>query len=438
MSATLASIVIPTRNRREVVLRTLSALDAQDAGATVFDVIVVANGCTDGTADAVRATRYGFRCCVVELDTAGASLARNAGAQAGKGALLVFLDDDITVVPGFVRAHLSAHASAGDRTTRARVAIGYLATALQPPGDRFAIALRAWWEAMFDRMRMPGHRAAYSDLLSGNCSLPRALFEQVGGFDLALRCHEDYELGYRLIEAGASFVFVEAAMGRHFDETRLARACWRKREEGRADVFLARKHSALRTGLPLAHTRTIKQRVLRWLAFNWPAGGAALTHALAATLPLLERTGATMTWGRVLYAIFGYWYARGLADVLPAHADLQQLMHGAWDEVRTRDAGPLIDLSEGLEAAAARLDRLRPDSARLVVGRTVVGQVDWRPGSERLAGRHLAPLLAHSYALDYVRALLTEGRLRLDEMGAPSRPAPAPPGTGSTLAALRS
>ena len=109
-----------------------------------------------------------FRVRVLEQPHRGPAAARNRGAAAATGDLLIFLDDDIEVLPGFVAAHVEAHA------TPDSVAIGYLPPQLQGRRDLFSVMLRAWWEAMFERMRDPGHRFAYSDLLSGNFSLSRS------------------------------------------------------------------------------------------------------------------------------------------------------------------------------------------------------------------------------------------------------------------------
>ena len=37
---------------------------------------------------------------------------------------------------------------------------------------------------------------------------------------------------------------------------------------------------------------------------------------MTALLPPLDAIGATSSWLRVLYAVFGYWYERGLADAV--------------------------------------------------------------------------------------------------------------------------
>ena len=51
------AIIIPTRNRRDVLLRCLRAIAAQELPPSAFEVLVVDDGSTDGTADLVSAER---------------------------------------------------------------------------------------------------------------------------------------------------------------------------------------------------------------------------------------------------------------------------------------------------------------------------------------------------------------------------------------------
>ena len=406
----LASVVIPTHNRLGAVRRTIDSLTRQTCGPERYEIVVAANACTDGTLDWLRGLDLPCMLRVIDLPAPGAAAARNAGAGAARGAVLIFVDDDVTVAPEFVAAHLAAHGVDGTSATGSlplRAAIGYLPAALQPDGDFFAIALRGWWEAMFDRMREPGHRFAYTDLLTGNFSMPREHFARLGGFDERYRCHEDYELGYRLIQAGAAFVFVQGAWGLHADHTRLDRACWRKREEGRADVQLGIQHPALRSGLLMTRRQSRKQRLLRSLAFHAPWVGDRLAAGLGRVLPALEAAGARASWRRVLYGIFGYWYERGLADAAGTPAALRRLAPG---DAAGGNAGLDLDVSD-LDLAEHRLDTKRPDAATLRMGSRVFARVAPQPGSERLAGRHLRPTLAGQVHWAYVRALIDAGRI---------------------------
>src|SRR5690348_1955370 len=60
------SVVVPTFNRREVVLRTLETLSAQDFARDQYEIVVVVDGSTDGTAAAVRSVEVSCALSVVE------------------------------------------------------------------------------------------------------------------------------------------------------------------------------------------------------------------------------------------------------------------------------------------------------------------------------------------------------------------------------------
>jgi glycosyltransferase involved in cell wall biosynthesis len=104
------SIIIPAHNEEEFLPLTLDALNRQTYPR--FESIVVTNGCTDGTADAVRG-----RCDqLFELEERGLGPARNLGAAKARGELLLFLDADTILEPNaleIVAAKFKRHHSAG-------------------------------------------------------------------------------------------------------------------------------------------------------------------------------------------------------------------------------------------------------------------------------------------------------------------------------------
>ena len=60
------SVIIPTHDRRHLVLRLLSALARQRVEPGAFEVIVVVDGASDGTAEALRSEHWPFPLRVVE------------------------------------------------------------------------------------------------------------------------------------------------------------------------------------------------------------------------------------------------------------------------------------------------------------------------------------------------------------------------------------
>jgi len=98
----MLSVVIPAHNEADWIGRCLDALLAQTLPPADWEVIVVANGCTDRTAERVRsyAPRFAARAqrldCleVVEGSKPGAL---DAGDAAARGALRVYLDADVVL-----------------------------------------------------------------------------------------------------------------------------------------------------------------------------------------------------------------------------------------------------------------------------------------------------------------------------------------------------
>lgn len=104
----LASIVIPAHNEESVLQRCLDELLASTASEEL-DVIVVANGCTDGTAAIAR--RHGVR--VIETPVPGKANALRLGDAACTTFPRVYLDADVVLSTDSVRALVEAAARPG-------------------------------------------------------------------------------------------------------------------------------------------------------------------------------------------------------------------------------------------------------------------------------------------------------------------------------------
>jgi len=99
------SVVIPAHNDEGTIAATVeSALAQRFEGG--FEVIVVNDGSTDGTAEALR--RFGDRIKVVAQENRGMSGARNAAARNSTGNYLAFLDADDEWLPEKLAKTVSA------------------------------------------------------------------------------------------------------------------------------------------------------------------------------------------------------------------------------------------------------------------------------------------------------------------------------------------
>lgn len=103
---TCISVIVCTYNREEYLYRTLEHIARNDFPAGDYEIVLVDNNSTDGTAEQCRRFRrdypaVAFRCF---RETAqGLSFARNRGIAEARGEILVFLDDDAFMEKDYLR-----------------------------------------------------------------------------------------------------------------------------------------------------------------------------------------------------------------------------------------------------------------------------------------------------------------------------------------------
>ena len=288
MTVPALGIVVPTLDRRESVLRLLHALESQTVAATDFEVVVVVDGSTDGTAEAVDAHRAPFAIRRVSLQRSGLAAARNAGARATSAPIVQFLDDDMEPSPGMIAAHLERHRR-GD-------ALGVVGAApiVVPPDASPIVRYRArGFGRKLDRLAGRRDELAFNDVYGGNVSFVRETFLAAGGYDETFRAygHEDYELSLRLTRAGHRFVYEPDALAQqHYDKT-LRELAADVASEGRTAVVFARKHPDVLSALPLGgfgrRSASVRSRLwfLAWLdAFTGAIGERLLANVERAEL----------------------------------------------------------------------------------------------------------------------------------------------------------
>lgn len=207
MGALKLSIVVPTRNRRDLLRRTLPTLLHQDLPSDEYEVVLVSDGSNDGTVDYLATIVAPVALRVLDRPRGGLARARNAGIAAARGDVILLMDDDMLCRPTLAREHLAAHVGGASR-----VACGPTLTA---PESRPGLATeyaRAWYDAYATRLTHEGHaRSEYDVWVTSNCSAPRALLLAHGGYDEQFLYSEDAELAIRLWRAGVPFRFLPTA-----------------------------------------------------------------------------------------------------------------------------------------------------------------------------------------------------------------------------------
>lgn len=202
----MISLVVPAYNEERYLPRLLDSVDAaaaawRDSGGGELEVIVADNGSTDGTARLA-----GERGCRVAPATVRAiAAARNAGARAARGEILVFVDADARIHPQTfleISRLLSDPGTIGGATgvRMERRSLGIAAT--------YAAFMPLVWTTGFD---------------TGPTFCRRADFDAVGGYDERLRYAEDVKFLYELWRLGRR-------TGRHLVRARRAKAIYSTRK----------------------------------------------------------------------------------------------------------------------------------------------------------------------------------------------------------------
>lgn len=233
------SIVVPTYQRREILigsLRSLGALD--DLG---FEVIVVVDGSTDGTADALARLEFPFPLRVIEQNNSGAARARNVGAAAARAELVLFLDDDMRADPHLLAAHERAYADGADAV------LGHIPVSPDAPRTFLTPGLDEWAESRRRRLVDGGGQLDLSDLLTGQLSVRRQVFRDLGGFDEQFTRggsfgNEDTDFGRRLLDGGYRVVFAPDAISWQYYDVAPSAYLQQWHDAGRADVAYMRKY----------------------------------------------------------------------------------------------------------------------------------------------------------------------------------------------------
>jgi GT2 family glycosyltransferase len=204
------SVVIPTRDRPGKLSSTLGALTKQrDFDNRDYEVIVV----DDGSDPPVRGQipNHAPLAEIVRLAGAGPSAARNRGAGFAKGSLLVFLDDDLQVDPGFLTSHWQAHLKWPEA-----LQVG----SIRLPEELVATPFGRFRQRLEDQQvpTASGPVKARNFCTAANMAIERSAFQRLGGFDEGLNASEDQDLALRHTDSGGEIVFAQAARAIHNDE----------------------------------------------------------------------------------------------------------------------------------------------------------------------------------------------------------------------------
>jgi len=196
------SVVIPAYNAGRSLPDTLAALKQQTISHDEYEVIVIDDGSTDDTADAVR--RFSVNC--IGQPNRGPAAARNHGARIAKGDIILFTDADCSPDRDWLRQ--MALPFQNEKTIGVK---GAYRTNQKALAARFA---QAEFEDRYDLLV----KADAIDMVDTySAAFRKDIFIKIGLFDesFPVANNEDTELSYRMCTAGYRLEFNPKAIVYH-------------------------------------------------------------------------------------------------------------------------------------------------------------------------------------------------------------------------------
>jgi glycosyltransferase involved in cell wall biosynthesis len=357
------SIVIPTYNRLDRLQRVLACLEAQDFPRSGFEIVVVADGCNDGTGEYLASIAEGpLRVLPVVTANQGPAAARNRGVAEASGRLLLFLDDDVTPEPQLISEHVRAHERLSAGAAGQIAVLGPMVT----PTDTPLLPWVRWEQVRLERqygdMVAGRWQATARQFYTGNTSIEREAVLAAGGFDTRFRRAEDVELAYRLAANGVRFVFNPRAVGYHYAERSYRSWMNAAYAYGRADVVFSRDLGQSWLLPRLAYEFRGNRHPLIRAVVNVCLGRPTLSRVALAAMRLAAHTGGRLGSERAAdlacSGIFNLRHYQGIADELGGRAAFFSNMGAA----------------AGARAAAAPAPGVFEDDASLVSDGLMAGQ----------------------------------------------------------------
>jgi len=188
----LISVIIPTYNRKDIILESINSVLVQEPKN--FEIIVVDDGSTDDTSNFIES--FNLPVSVIRKENGGVASARNAGIKASKGEYISFLDSDDLWLPGILKEQVEYLLSHPD------IPLVYTDQILSIKGEnpgitRFGVTNTTHEQkSKFD---LPGF-AQSPPIHTSSVMVRKSIFNELGYFNENLKIHEDTDMWNRISE----------------------------------------------------------------------------------------------------------------------------------------------------------------------------------------------------------------------------------------------
>jgi GT2 family glycosyltransferase len=240
------SVVIPTYNRLDLLMKVITALKNQ-TNAPEFEIVVVDDGSEQPTQDAISQIS-GIHSLFQK--NAGPAAARNKGVDAAKGDYIVFIGDDTVPDADFLFQHATVHKQANNNGLLA--CLGYTQWPKQYTVTPFMDHINNYGAQFGYKLIKDGDLVPFNFFYTSNISLNRQLLID-HPFDVSFpsAAWEDIELSYRLCEAGLKISYNAKAITSHYHPMDIESFSRRQFVVGRSALYFYKKHPHLRNLLAI-------------------------------------------------------------------------------------------------------------------------------------------------------------------------------------------
>lgn len=270
-----ASVIIPTFNRLATLIQTIDSLASQTMPKNEFEVLVIDDGSTTDLCS-VTEGEWPFRLELIYQVNQGSTAARNNGASQSLGETLVFIDDDIRLLPDTLQ-RLVYEAEQHDGT----IVLGTLVI------PELIIESSIFARLTTQDSHEPTGIVPFTSCLTGLLAIRRDKFYEIGGFQDPTGGWpnwDDVDFGYRASQKGVQLLRLLDASAEHWDyaATDFKVACGRWQRASHSAVRLLQQYPQLFEHLPMFHDKVpvnwsadsvwlISRKLLRRITSTCPA-----------------------------------------------------------------------------------------------------------------------------------------------------------------------
>jgi GT2 family glycosyltransferase len=262
------SLIISTYNGVQKLPRLFISISKQITSPD--EIIVIIDGSTDDTYEWIKEQKVLSNIQIFVQDNQGRSCVRNLGAKLAKSELIIFVDDDMELVPECITEHLNHHMQFSD---------SIVSGAQIDPCDSNRSDFQCYKSQLSNKWCYDLFKHENSPLPWGllyltaaNMSLPRELFSSLSGFDVNLTDAEDYDLAVRAFKKGIYIYYRHKAFGWHYDNVTCCSYVNRLIEYKSAHKKLLEIKYELYTSskrLKIHHPKGIKRVIFKFFSYRF-------------------------------------------------------------------------------------------------------------------------------------------------------------------------